>query len=93
LVLRCLPVNPARRSLNHVPTILRTKGYRIGFYSSEPDEPAHVHVHKAGCEARFWPSPMQLSWNKGFRQAQLHEIARILDEHEAGLLEAWNEAE
>jgi diaminohydroxyphosphoribosylaminopyrimidine deaminase/5-amino-6-(5-phosphoribosylamino)uracil reductase len=29
-----------------VPTILREKGYRIGFYGSEPEEPAHVLVHK-----------------------------------------------
>src|SRR5580700_10263266 len=35
-------------------------------YSSEPDEPAHVHAHKAGCEAKFWLAPVQLSWNKAF---------------------------
>jgi hypothetical protein len=76
-----------------VPTVLREKGYRIGFYSSEPDEPAHVHVQKAGCEAKFWLSPVQLSWSKGFRQPQLNQIARILAKHEAQLIEAWNETE
>jgi hypothetical protein len=76
-----------------VPTILREKGYRIGFFSSEPDEPAHVHVHKAGCEGKFWLAPVQLSWNKGFRENQLREIARILETHETILLEAWNETE
>jgi hypothetical protein len=76
-----------------VPTILRVKGYRIGFYSSEPDEPAHVHVSKAGNEAKFWLSPVQLSWNKGFREVELREIARILQAHETELLEAWNETE
>jgi hypothetical protein len=40
------------------PTILLVKGYRIGFYSSEPDEPAHVHVHKRGAEAKFWLGPV-----------------------------------
>ena len=74
-------------------TVLRVKGYRIGFYSSEPDEPAHVHVHKAGNEAKFWLAPVQLSWNKGFREAELREIARILEIHEARLIEAWNETE
>jgi len=44
-----------------VPTILRENGYRIGFYSSEPDEPVHVHVQKAGSEAKFWLAPVQLS--------------------------------
>ena len=76
-----------------MPTVLRIKGYRVGFYSSEPDEPAHVHVHKGGCEAKFWLGPVQLSWNKGFRESDLREIARILATHETQLMEAWNEAE
>ena len=76
-----------------MPTILRVKGYRVGFYSSEPDEPAHVHVHKAGNGAKFWLAPVQLSWNKGFREAELREITRILQKHEAQLIEAWNETE
>ena len=76
-----------------MPTVLRVRGYRIGFYSSEPDEPAHVHVQKAGNEAKFWLAPVQLSWNKGFREAELREIVQILEAHETELLEAWNEAE
>ncbi len=76
-----------------MPTILREKGYRIGFYSSEPDEPAHVHVIKGGCEAKFWLAPPQLSWNKGFRETDLREIANILETHETKLLKAWNETE
>jgi len=76
-----------------VPTVLRIKGYRVGFYSSEPDEPAHVHVIKSGCEAKFWLSPVQLSWNKDFREVQLREIIRILENHESELLEFWNETE
>jgi len=36
-----------------MPTILRLLGYRIGFYSAEPNEPPHVHVVKAGHEAKF----------------------------------------
>jgi hypothetical protein len=67
--------------------------YRIGFYSSEPDEPVHVHVVKAGCEAKFWLGPAQLSWNKGFRGAELREITRILETHETELIEEWNETE
>ncbi len=76
-----------------MPTVLRVKGFRIGFYSSEPDEPAHVHVHKGGKEAKFWLAPAQLSWNKGFREAELRAIARILVAHETELMEAWNETE
>lgn len=76
-----------------MPTVLRVKGFRIRFYSSEPDEPAHVHVQKAGNEAKFWLAPVQLSWSKGFREAELRAIAQILEAHEAELIEAWNETE
>lgn len=76
-----------------MPTVLRQKGYRIGFYSSEPDEPPRVHVHKAGCEAKFRLGPVQLSWNKGFRETELREAARILEAHETELPEAWNASE
>jgi hypothetical protein len=34
-----------------------------------------------------------LSWNKGFRETELREIARILETHEAELIEIWNETE
>ena len=64
--------------------MLRVNGYRIGFYSSESDEPAHMHVVKAGCEAKFWHGPVQRTWNKGFRKAELRGI---------DLIEAWNETE
>jgi hypothetical protein len=52
-----------------------------------------MHVVKRGCEAKFWLSPVQLSWNKGFREAELREIADILEAHEDELLEAWDEIE
>ncbi len=84
---------PAKAYGLSVPTVLRVKGYRVGFYSSEPDEPPHVHVQKSGNEAKFWLGPVQLSWNKGFREAELREIIRILEAHEAELLDAWNETE
>ena len=35
-----------------MPTILRVKGYRVGFYSSEPDEPVHVHGFHQGRESK-----------------------------------------
>ena len=74
-----------------MPTILRVHGYRIGFFSSEPDEPAHVHVTKAGNEAKFWIDPVTLDWCRGFRAHELREIAGILDAHRQTLIDTWNE--
>lgn len=75
-----------------MPTVLRLFGYRIGFYSNEPDEPAHVHVVKAGNEAKFWLDPIQLARNKGFRESELRQILNLLEEHRDTLLGAWNES-
>jgi len=52
-----------------LPVILRINGYRFFFYSNEGDplEPAHVHVSKAGSEAKIWLEPEAvLSRNDGF---------------------------
>ena len=76
-----------------MPTILREKGYRIGFYSAEPNEPPHVHVKKGGCEAKFWLSPVQLAWSFGLSEHELWEIVRILETNQLMLLEAWNNAD
>lgn len=42
-----------------MPTIFVYVGFRFFFYSNEgqPREPAHVHVRKAGAEAKFWVRP------------------------------------
>jgi hypothetical protein len=74
-----------------MPTILRERGYRIGFLSSEPDEPIYVHVAKAGNEAKFWLDPISLAWSRGFRAHELREIAEILEIHQQKLINTWNE--
>lgn len=76
-----------------MPTNLRGEGDRIGFCSSGSDEPAHVHVHRSGNDAKFRLAPVQLSGNNGFREVELREIVLILQRHEIMQLEAWNETE
>ena len=52
-----------------------------------------MHVQKCGSEAKFWLGPVQLSWNKGFRGAELRQIIKLLEQHESELIEAWTETE
>ena len=42
-----------------MPSVLRTQGYRLFFYSNEgdPREPIHIHVMRAGAEAKIWLGP------------------------------------
>ncbi|MBM3131085.1 MAG: DUF4160 domain-containing protein [Chloroflexi bacterium] len=72
-----------------MPVLLRLKGYRFLFYEADLDEPPHVHVLKAGNEAKYWLSPIALARVRGFREHELNEIERIISAHRNDLLEAW----
>jgi hypothetical protein len=50
-----------------------------------------VHVKTGDSQAKFWLDPVQLAANFGFRPHELREIAQIVREHQAKLIEAWNE--
>ncbi|PLV62990.1 DUF4160 domain-containing protein [Erwinia sp. B116] len=77
-----------------MPVILRISGFRFFFYSNEgnPLEPAHVHVMKAGNEAKFWLTPLvALASNDGFNARTLKELAAIVEVNQTVFLEAWND--
>ena len=74
-----------------MPTVLRIKGYQFYFYAEEGSEPPHIHVAKAGTDAKFWLLPIRLSVNHGFRPHDLREIAEIIERNEPFILEKWNE--
>jgi len=74
-----------------MPVILRVKGYRFWFYKADLNEPPHVHVGKAGMEAKYWLDPVSLAKVRGFRQHELNEIERILIAHRTYLLKVWEE--
>lgn len=48
-----------------MPVILCVKGY--SFWQADLDEPPHVHVGKAGMEAKYWLNPVALVKARGFR--------------------------
>jgi hypothetical protein len=74
-----------------MPTVLRVKGFRLGFFSADFDEPPHVHVDKGGNQAKFWLAPLQLEKNAGFSRSELGDIYDILREHRDELIAKWNE--
>ncbi len=73
------------------PTVLRKGPYRFYFHSHEPNEPAHVHIDRDDESAKFWLSPVSLARNLGFGAKELNKVQRLVHEHEAELLEAWND--
>jgi hypothetical protein len=74
-----------------MPTVLRIGRYRFFFYSNEGNEPPHVHVEAGDDEAKFWLRPVAAASNHGFRARELNDIEAYVREHEAELLEAWDE--
>ncbi|KAB3066844.1 DUF4160 domain-containing protein [Escherichia coli] len=77
-----------------MPVILRVYGFRFFFYSNEgnPLEPAHIHVMKAGNEAKFWLVPsVAMASNDGFDARALRELAGIVEDNQTLFLEAWND--
>ncbi len=73
-----------------MPTVLRDGPYRFYFYSHEPNEAPHVHVDRDDDSAKFWLVPVALVRNFGFRPHELRVLERLVNEHKAALLEAWN---
>ena len=74
-----------------MPDILRIGPYRFYFFSSEPNEPPHVHVAREELRAKFWLEPVALVTNRGFRAHELRRITRLVMQHQATLLEAWHD--
>ncbi len=74
-----------------MPTIARIGPYRIYFFSHDLHEPPHVHVDRDNNTAKFWLRPVALASNIGFRPAELRAVQRLVVEHAAEFLGAWND--
>ena len=74
-----------------MPTVMRIGPYRFHFYSRENNEPPHIHVTREDLEAKFWLRPVSLAANRGFAQAELHRIGRLVEEHCQALIAAYIE--
>jgi hypothetical protein len=74
-----------------MPTVLRQGAYRFFFYTSDRDEPAHVHVEREDRVAKFWLDPVRLQRSGGLTRREIGEVLKILTRHREHLLEAWHE--
>ena len=74
-----------------MPTVLRSGPYRLFFYAGDRDEPAHVHVERDDCEAKFWLDPVRLVRSYGFAPNEINKIDELINDNEQFLLERWNE--
>lgn len=74
-----------------MPTIFEFKGYRFFFFSSDRDEPIHVHVEKENSHCKFWLNPIRVASNSGFRSHELSIVRKIITNRKDIIEEKWNE--
>ena len=74
-----------------MPTVLRLGPYRLLFYAGDRDEPAHVHVERDDCVAKFWLDPVRLQRSGGFRRVEIQRIQRLDVRNRERLLRSWND--
>ena len=72
-----------------MPTVFREGPYRVYFFSNEDDEPPHVHVDRDSATAKFWLNPVRAARNRGFSDAEMTRIGRMLEARSDELMEAW----
>ena len=72
-----------------MPVVLRVKGYKFWFYEADLNEPPHVHIGRAGKEAKCWLKPVKVARAGRFRPVELREIESIIQENLDFLLNAW----
>lgn len=74
-----------------MPTVLRVGPYRFFFYSSDRNEPRHVHVERDANRAKFWLDPVRLENSGGFRGVELTRLSALVEEQREELVKAWDE--
>lgn len=74
-----------------MPTVLQFDPYSFIFFSSDRGEPAHIHIKRDRQIAKFWLAPISLKKNRGFKEHELDQIVRLVEEHQTVLLDAWHD--
>ncbi len=72
-----------------LPTIF-IDGYKFRFYSSDINEPPHMHVIYAENEAKIWLQPVVVEYNRGYNKSELNHVMKLTRQNRTKLLEAWN---
>jgi Domain of unknown function (DUF4160) len=62
-------------------TVLQVGPYSFIFFSFDRGKPAHIHVKRDRQLAKFWLRPVSLAKNRGFKDHELNDISRLVEEH------------
>jgi hypothetical protein len=59
-----------------MPTIF-IEGYKFRFYSSDVNEPPHMHVIHGENVAKIWLNPVELQNNRGYNRPEMNRILKL----------------
>ena len=74
-----------------MPTILRDGPYRFFFYSSDKEEPFHVHIERDDKIAKVWLDPIRLHSSGGFSRVEISKILRFIENKREVMMEAYDD--
>jgi uncharacterized protein DUF4160 len=75
-----------------MPTVPGIPGpYRFFFFSTDCDEPPHVHVRREAWDCKFWLQPVALARRGRFPAHEIAGIEKTIFQYLPLLLEAWDE--
>ena len=74
-----------------MPTVLKEKGFYFFIYSSDRNEPPHVHVEIDRRTAKIWLYPIRLSKNFGLKKHELRFVLQIARDNEKEIKKAWSQ--
>lgn len=73
-----------------MPTVLFINGYKFFFYSSEGNEPAHVHIFKGDAEAKVWLEPeIKAVFFRDYSSREERDIMDLIKENHQQLKQKW----
>ncbi len=76
-----------------MPKVFEYNRFKFFFFSNEgePRERMHIHVRKAGSQAKIWIEPsVELAENHGFAGNDLRAILSAVHEHRNLIRSVWN---
>jgi len=82
---------PGESEPSSMPTLLDVEGFRFWFFSQERNEPPHVHVEKGDGRAKFWLSPVELAYARGFTKPEIRRSRELVNEHAQDFLARWRQ--
>ncbi|MFM7792027.1 MAG: DUF4160 domain-containing protein [Microcystis panniformis] len=50
-----------------------------------------MHVKRDRKLAKYWLDPITLEKNRGFKEHELNQIAKLITEHQPAILSAWHD--